>query len=156
MSAGAHETTYFEDLAVGYRSRVGRWELRRDEVVEFARRWDPQPFHTDERAAADSIFGGLTASSLHLFAICTRLFFDHEDRIAVLAMLGKDAVRFPYPARVGDCLTYTTECIEARPSRSHPDRGVIRLRDEVRNQEDTIVMTQEVSLLVARRPGAGR
>ena len=143
--------TYFEDLAVGYRSEVGRWQLDRDEVVEFAKRWDPQPFHTDEAAAARSIFGGLTASSLHLFAICTRLFFDHADRIAVMAMLGKEAVRFPSPARAGDELIYTTECIEARPSRSQNDRGVIRLRDEVRNQEKELVMTQEVTLLVARR-----
>ena len=156
MNSGGGDGTFFDDLAVGYRSEVGTWELRRDEVVDFATRWDPQPFHTDERAAAESLYGGLTASSLHLFAICTRLFFDHADRIAVLAMLGKDAVRFPNPARVGDRLTYTTECIEARPSRSHPERGVIRLRDEVRNQEETLVMTQEVSLLVARRHEAPR
>lgn len=143
--------TYFDDLRVGYKSEVGHWELGRDETVEFATRWDPQPFHVDDAAAAASLYGGLTASSLHLFAICTRLFFDHADRIAVLAMLGKDAVRFPNPARVGDRLTYTTECIEARPSRSHPERGVIRLRDAVCNQEGSLVMTQEVSLLVARR-----
>ncbi len=148
MSGGR---TYFDDLAVGYRSEVGQWKLSRDEVVGFARQWDPQPFHVDESAAEQSLYGGLTASSLHLFAICTRLFFDHGDRIAVLAMLGKDEVRFPNPARVGDRLTYTTECIEARPSASRPDRGVIRLRDEVHNQEDVLVMTQEVSLLVARR-----
>ena len=65
--------TYFDDLKVGYRSRVGEWLLERDEVVAFAERWDPQPFHIDEQAAERSIFGGLTASSLHLFAICTRL-----------------------------------------------------------------------------------
>ena len=85
---------YFDDIPVGYQSVVGAWTLERDEVVAFARIWDPQPFHTDEAAAEASIYGGLTASSLHLFAICTRLFFDHADRIAVLAMLGKEAVRF--------------------------------------------------------------
>ena len=148
----ASRRTYFDDLAVGYRSEIGHWELGRDEIIEFAKRWDPQPFHVDERAAQQSLYGGLTASSLHLFAICTRLFFDHADRIAVLAMLGKEAVRFPNPARVGDRLTYTTECIEARASSSRPDRGVIRLRDEVHNQEKILVMTQEVSLLVARCP----
>lgn len=151
MSAG--HRTYFEDLGAGYRSVVGHWTLERDEVIAFATRWDPQPFHTDPAAAEASLYGGLTASSLHLFAICTRLFFDHEDRIAVLAMLGKDAVRFPQPARVGDRLTYTTECIEARASQSRPDRGVIRLRDAVANQDDVLVLTQEVTLLVARRPG---
>ncbi len=145
-------TTWFEDLPVGWRSRVGTWSLGRDEVVSFASRWDPQPFHVDEDAARESLYGGLTASSLHLFAICTRLFFDHEARIAVLAMLGKDAVRFPKPARPGDVLAYDTECIEARPSRSQPDRGIVRLRDTVTNPSGEVVMTQEVTLLVARRP----
>ena len=144
---------YLEDFEVGELRELGEHEVSRQEIIEFATQWDPQPFHIDEAAAKASLYGGLTASSLHLFAICTRLFFDHEDRIAVLAMLGKDAVRFPNPARMGDRLTYTTECIEARVSQSKPDRGVIRLRDEVHNQDQVLVLTQEVSLLVARRPG---
>ena len=143
--------TFFEDLPVGWRSRVGTWRLDEAELIAFARQWDPQPFHVDPEAAARSLYGGLTASSLHLFAICTRLFFDHEARIAVLAMLGKDAVRFPNPARAGEELVYETECIEARPSASKPDRGVIRLRDTVSDSQGRVVMTQEVSLLVARR-----
>jgi acyl dehydratase len=143
--------TYFDDIPVGWRSRVGTWRLAPEEVIAFARQWDPQPFHTDPEAAERSIYGGLTASSLHLFAICTRLFFDHEARIAVLAMLGKDAVRFPNPARAGDTLVYETECIEARPSSSKPDRGVIRLRDSLTGSAGEPVLTQEVTLMVARR-----
>lgn len=145
--------TYFDDLSVGWRSRVGTWRLDEASVIAFAKQWDPQPFHVDPVAAKASMFGGLTASSLHLFAICTRLFFDHEARIAVLAMLGKDAVRFPNPARVGELLVYETECIEHRPSSSKPDRGVIRLRDEVTDSAGRCVLGQEVSLLVARRSG---
>lgn len=144
--------TYFDDLPVGWRSHVGTWRLVEADVIAFARQWDPQPFHVDREAAEKSIYGGLTASSLHLFAICTRLFFDHAARIAVLAMLGKDAVRFPSPARAGEELVYETECIEARPSASKPDRGVIRLRDTVTDGSGNVVLTQEVSLLVARRP----
>lgn len=143
--------TFFDDIPVGWQSRVGTWRLDEDEVVAFARQWDPQPFHIDRAAAERSIYGGLTASSLHLFAICTRLFFDHEARIAVLAMLGKDAVRFPNPARAGEALVYETECIEARPSSSKPDRGVVRLRDTVTDSAGNVVLTQEVSLMVARR-----
>jgi acyl dehydratase len=143
--------TYFDDLKVGYRSLVGEWLLERDEAIAFAERWDPQPFHVDEQAAMQSIYGGLTASSLHLFAICTRLFFDHEDRIAVMAMLGKDDVRFPNPARIGDRLRYQTECVEWTPSKSKSDRGVIRLCDRLTNQAGELVMTQEVSLMIARR-----
>jgi acyl dehydratase len=143
---------YFDDLAVGYRSLVGDYTLARDEVVEFAKQWDPQPFHTDETAARSSIFGGLTASSLHLFAICTRLFFDHSDQIQIMAMLGKDAIRIPTPARVGDTLSYWTECIEHTPSNSKPDRGVIVLSDCLLNQDDQPVLTQNVTLMVARKP----
>ena len=80
--------SWFEDLPVGWRSRVGTWRLDPAELIAFAKQWDPQPFHVDPEAAARSLYGGLTASSLQLFAICTRLFFDHEARIAVLAMLG--------------------------------------------------------------------
>ncbi|MCY4127989.1 MAG: MaoC/PaaZ C-terminal domain-containing protein [Gammaproteobacteria bacterium] len=142
---------YFDDIEVGYHSRVGSYTLTESEVVEFASTWDPQPFHIDKDAASASIFGGLTASSLHLFAICTRLFFDHEDRIQILAMLGKEAIRIPNPARPGDVLTYTTECVQKKPSSSRPDRGVITLKDTLANQHGQAVLTQEVALLVARR-----
>ena len=84
---------FLEDLPVGYSSEIGRWQLTTEEVVTFAKAWDPQPFHIDEAAATESVFGGLVASSLHIFAICTRLFFDHEDRIQTMAMLGKDKIR---------------------------------------------------------------
>ncbi len=142
---------YFEDLEAGYRTSIGEYVLSREEIVEFASRWDPYPFHTDEDAARKSIFGGLTASSCHLFAITTLLFHRDPNPIAVLAMLGKDEIRFPNPARPGDRLTYTTECVEARASRSKLDRGVVTLSDALRNQEDVPILTQRVSLMVARR-----
>ena len=85
--------SYFEDLPVGYQSEVGRARVPTDEAIAFARQWEPAPYHVDPAAARESIYGGLTLCSLHLFAIVTRLFFDHEDRIAVLGMLGKDGVR---------------------------------------------------------------
>ena len=143
---------YFENIHVGYRSRVGHYELTAEEIVEFASRWDPQPFHVDEQAARESVFGGLVASSLHLFAICTRLFFDHADRICVVAMLGKDEIRLPNPARPGDQLTYDTECIERRPSNSRPDVGVVTLADTLSRPNGDPVLTQRVTLLVARSP----
>lgn len=142
---------YFDDIEVGYQSEVGTYTLTESEVIEFASKWDPQPFHIDKEAASASIFGGLTASSLHLFAICTRLFFDHEDRIQILAMLGKEAIRIPNPAKPGDVLTYSTECIQKKPSSSRPDRGVITLKDTLANQDGQPVLTQEVALLVARQ-----
>ena len=144
-------TRYLEDLAPGLCIEVGCYRLTRDEIVDVARRWDPQPFHVDEAAAAASIFGGLTASSLPLFAICTRLFFDLADPFATLAMLGKDEVRFPNPARADDELRYVTECVEVRPSRTKPDRGVVVLADMLARRSGEPVLTQKVSLLVARR-----
>ncbi len=144
--------TYFDDLPVGWKKDVGRWKLEEADCIAFAQQWDPQPFHTDPAAASESIYGGLTASSLQLFAVCTRLFFDFDAQVAVLAMLGKEAVRFPHPARVGDELLYTTQCIEARASRSKDDRGVIRLSDELTDSAGQVVLSQSVDLLVARRP----
>ena len=138
---------FFDDIDVGYRSRIGTYTLERDEIIEFARQWDPQPFHIDERAAKESAFGGLVASSLHLFAICTRLFFDHEDHIGDPGKL----VGRQLPARVGDTLTYWTECVDRKPSRSKPDRGVITLADTLANQQGDTVLSQRVSLLVRRR-----
>lgn len=142
---------FFDDLHIGYRSTVGQYVLTADEIIAFARTWDPQAFHIDEQAARDSVFGGLVASSLHLFAICTRLFFDHRDEIQILAMLGKDAIRIPNPARPGDTLTYVTECVEHRESTTKPDRGVVVLADTLSNQNGEAVLTQRVTLLLARR-----
>jgi acyl dehydratase len=143
---------YLDDLHAGQEIVVGSWRLDVASVVAFATEWDPQPFHTDEAAAADSIFGRLTASSLHLFAVCTRLFSDMENPVAILAMLGKDQVRFPNPAAATETLRYTTTVTEARPSASKPDRGVVVLADRLEDSTATPVMTQLVSVLVARRP----
>ena len=141
---------HFDDLRLGHILPVGSWKLEPDAVMAFAREWDPQPFHTDPTAAASSIFNRLTASSLHLFAICTRLFFDMEDPVAVMAMLGKDHVRFPHPAGASELLTYTTTVQELRPSRSKPDRGIVVLADRLCDSSGVEVMTQQVSLLVHR------
>ena len=78
------EVRFFEDIPDDYGSFVGAFQLTEAAVIEFATTWDPQPFHTDPAAAAESVFGGLVASSAHLFAICTRLFADHEDGIQVV------------------------------------------------------------------------
>lgn len=141
---------FFDDIPDDYRSVVGTWTLTGDAIVDFAADWDPQPFHTDAAAAAESVFGGLVASSAHLFAICTRLFFDHQDRIQVVAMLGKDKLRLPNPARAGATLTYETRCVGKRPSDSRPDVGILTLADTVTDDGGDVVLSQEVTLLVAR------
>lgn len=143
---------YFDDLQVGKRWLVGTYVVSKEEAVEFASRWEPQPYHVDERAAQASLYGGLTVCSLHLFAICTRLFLRQDDPVAVTAMLGKDEVRFPRAARPGEELRYHTECIEKRLSRSRADSGIVSLRDELANAGGDTVLTQRVTLMVATRP----
>src|SRR5262245_58335300 len=100
---------YFDDLQVGRRWLVGTYVVAKADAIEFATRWEPQPYHIDERAAAASVYGGLTLCSLHLFAICTRLFFQQENAIAVTGMLGKDEIRLPNPARPDEEIRYETE-----------------------------------------------
>lgn len=134
---------------------VGRYTATTSEAIELASRWEPQPYHVDEKAAESSIYGRLTLCSLHLFAICTRLFFELEDPIAVLGMLGKDELRLPAPAFPDEELRYVTTCAEKRASKSKPDRGIVVLADQLLRPDDTAVLTQNVTLLVSRRAGDG-
>ena len=145
-------TAFFEDLQIDQRIVVGKWSVSKEEAVAFARTWEPQPYHVDEAAARNSIYGSLTVCSLYLFAICTRLFFDYRPPIAVVAMLGKDHIVFPHPARVGDQLVYETACVDKRVSRTKPDRGIVTLVDRLSNVTGDVVLSQEVKLLVLTRP----
>ena len=140
----------FDTLKLGDRALVGSYRVSAEDAITFAQRWEPQPHHIDPAAARSSIYGGLTLCSLQLFAICTRLFFDWPDRIAVVAMLGKDEIRFPNPARPDEDLVYHTECVEKRESRSKPDRGIVTLLDTIANPNGEVVLSQKVTLLVPR------
>ncbi|MBV1879835.1 MAG: hypothetical protein KUG79_19485 [Pseudomonadales bacterium] len=151
MTNKTDQTTDFDDIEEGQIFSFGEYLLPQQEVIEFATRWDPQPFHIDETAAKQSHFGGLTASSLHIFAVCTRLFSDYRPAMNILAMLGKDELRIPAPARPLDTLTYRSECISKKASASKPERGIIVLQDQVTNQHNDIILTQKVTLMLARR-----
>lgn len=141
---------YFDDIPDDYHCVVGTWQLDADDIVAFARTWDPRPVHTDTAVAERSPFGTLVASSAHLFAIVTLLFARH-DPIRVLAMLGKDKLRLPNPARADTTLTYETRCIGKRVSASRPDAGIVTLADTVTDNDGNVVLTQEVTLMVPRR-----
>ncbi len=143
---------YFEDFHVGDRSTFGAHRVTRDEIVEFAARWDPQPFHVDEVAAAASSFGGLTASGVHVVAITVSLIVARDEKVAVIAALGWDEVRFLAPVRPGDVLSLTHECLETRASRSKPDRGIVRNRVTAVNERGEPVLSYVDTILVARRP----
>ena len=143
---------YFDQIEEGQVFHFGSYRLEREEIINFAKQWDPQPFHTDEEAAKQSIFGGLTASSLHIFAICTKLFSNYRPSFSIMAMLGKDELRIPSPARLDATLTYGSRCISLKPSSSKPDRGVIVLEDQVTDQKGNVVLSQKVTLLLAKSP----
>ena len=143
---------HFDDIEIGQRLQFGSYKLEKEEIISFSRQWDPQPFHIDEMAAKNSVFGGITASSLHIFAICTKLFALSEPKLAILAMLGKDEVRFHNPARPGDILSYQAQCIDKRESPSKPNRGIMQLKDLVTTNKGSVVLTQTVTLMMAKKP----
>ena len=143
---------YFEDYVLGQRVDVGSFRLKRDDIIEFASRWDPQPFHLGDAAAKDSIFGELIASGCHLVAMSINLISNSEERGCVLAALGGEEVRFIRPVRPDEPVFLTVECVEARPSESKPDRGIIKNRLTLTNHRQQIVLRFTDVLFVARRP----
>ncbi len=139
-----------DDLTVGQVIDFGEWQLTEEAVTAFAREWDPQPFHLDRAAAEQLGLPGISASSLHIFAVCTRLFADFEPGFKVLAMVGKEELRLLRPALATDLLRYRSEVTSITPSRSKPDRGIVRLSDTVSNSQGDSVMTQHVDLMLRR------
>jgi acyl dehydratase len=145
-------THYFEDLVVGSVHEYGGRTISREEIVAFAREFDPQPFHVDEEAAGRSVYGGLIASGWHTVALCMRMLVDgFVNESASLGSPGADEIRWLKPVRPGDTIHVRVECIEATPSRSKPDRGRGRFRYEVRNQHGEVVMTMVGMGLLKRR-----
>jgi len=143
---------YFEDFRVGEEHTASRdYRVREEEIVEIASRFDPQPFHIDPVAAADSIFGSLVASSVHLFAIAVSFSPYLGERTAAVSALGFDRIRMLAPARPGDRLSLRCETLGARRSKSRPDCGVIESRSELYNQDGETVMTYENAFLVQCR-----
>ena len=143
---------YLEDLHVGDRFGSDRVHVTEESIIDFARDFDPQPFHLDAAAAQRSVFQELVASGWHTAAMCMKLFVTGELRLAGGSIgLGVDELRWPRPVRPGDTLRLETEILEVRPSRSKPDRGIIRIRNVTTNQRDEIVQSFVASVLVRRR-----
>jgi acyl dehydratase len=148
----AADDRFFEDYAVGNVYRFGRIVVDEEEVISFARRFDPQSFHTDIEAARQSPFGGLIASGWHTAGMMMRLLADHFlSSVASLGSPGIDELRWLQPVRPGDVLSVRVTIREATPSRSKADRGMVRSFIEVINQSDTVVMTMLAMILVRRR-----
>ena len=143
---------YWEDFRVGDRFRSADYTVAEAEMVDYARRYDPQPFHTDPAAAAQSFFGSLVASGWYTAAITMRLMAQSEIHVAGgLIGMGVEQLRWPRPVRPGDTLHVQVETLEVRPSRSHSDRGIVRVRNTTLNQRGEAVQTMETALFVPRR-----
>jgi acyl dehydratase len=143
---------YFEDYQVGMVDEFGDVHVTAEEIVEFARRYDPQAMHIDAEAAARGPFGGLIASGWHTAAMIMRLFVENYlSKVATLPSPGIDELRWTRPVRPGDRLRVRVTVTEARRSQSKPDRGMVRSLVEVLNQNGEVVMTQRPMNLVRCR-----
>ena len=146
---------YFDDFVAGSVHDYGpTGPVTAAEIIDFARKYDPQPIHVDPDWARTGPFGGLIASGWHTAALTMRLLVDsYLPAAASLASPGIDELRWVRPVRPGDVLSVRVTVLEARPSRSKPDRGLIRSRIEVLDGEGLVVMTLVALNMVRRRPG---
>jgi acyl dehydratase len=144
---------YFEDFAPGQVIELGGRTITKEGIVAFAREFDPQPFHTDEAAATRSIYGGLLASGWHTGSLAMRILYDGLLKDAVsLGSPGIDELRWLKPVRPGDTLSLRMTILETIPSRTKPDRGLVRSLMEMRNQHGEVVLTIRGLSLLGRRP----
>jgi acyl dehydratase len=133
---------YYEDIEVGDTDEFGEYHVTKEEIIEFASKYDPQPFHTDEEAAKESAFGELVASGWHTAAICMRLLVDNMmDKRASMGARGVDELRWRQPVRPGDTLHIRTEVVDKRRSESDPGRGYVDNRMEGVNQDGEVVIS---------------
>jgi acyl dehydratase len=147
---------YLEDIQPGETFESPALTMDQAEMIEFARRYDPQPMHTDPAAAVHGPFGGLIASGWHTASLVMRL-LNEARPLGETPMIGMsvDQIRWPVPVRPGDVLRTHVEVLEKRVSRSHPDHGIVKLRITTRNQRGEVVMVQQPNCWLARRPAAG-
>jgi acyl dehydratase len=146
------EKFYLDDLVVGQRFTSGTHALDQAQIKAFARQFDPQPFHLDEAAATQSLFGGLAASGWHTAGITMRLQVDGGLPLAGGLIGAAAEVAWPQPTRPGDILRVNSEVVAVTPSRSRPERGMVTVRSETLNQRDEVLQILTVRIVVPRRP----
>ena len=144
---------YLEDFEIGQTFSSGRFRIDADRIKSFAAEFDPQPFHLDEKAATDSIFGGLAASGWHTAAITMKLMVESDLKIAGgIVGTSFEELRWSRPVRPGDVLYVVSEVLEIRALKSRPNQGVIKVRNTTLNQSDEPVQVLVGNLFVLRRP----
>jgi acyl dehydratase len=150
----ADSELYLEDIHVGLRFESGTHAMDVTQIRAFAGQFDPQPFHLDDAAARNTLFGGLAASGWHTAAITMRLLVEGGAPIAGGIVGAGGEISWPKPTRGDDILHVESEVLEVAPSRSRPDRGMVTLRSETRNQRGDVVQILTAKLVVPRRPAA--
>jgi acyl dehydratase len=152
MSAGAD--WYFEDFFPGQEIDLGTRSVSEDEIIAFAREFDPQPFHVDHEAAANSIYGGVIASGWHTCSMMMRMVVDKLlCKASGMGSPGLDGVRWLAPVRAGDTLNVRYRTVKVKASNSKPDRGVVWSTWVARNQHGETVCTIDGMSMFRRRPG---
>lgn len=148
---------YFEDLVVGTRQSFGHYEVTREEVIEFASKYDAQPFHLDDEAAAKTHFGRLSASGWHTCAMTMSMMVDNVlgEGHAGLGSPGLENLQWKTPVYPGDTLRVESELLDKRRSQSRPEMGIYRMRYQVFNQHDDIVLDMtNLAMIAVRDPTA--
>ncbi|WP_262177117.1 MaoC family dehydratase [Haloarcula laminariae] len=142
---------FYEDISVGDTHHSDGYQLSKEDIIEFGEKYDPQPFHTDEEAAKDSVFGGLVASGWQTAAVSMRLYVESSEDMATQAGLGVDDLRWHRPLRPGDELRLETEIIDKRISESDTSCGVVTTRHQGLNQDDELIISYAATAMVRRR-----
>jgi acyl dehydratase len=145
------EKRFWDDLKEGERLSCRPVVFGREDIINFAKQYDPQPFHVDEEVAEASMFGGLIASALHTISACTRVVVEAQGNLAILSGLGIDEVRLFNPVRPGDILSVEAFWSDLKRSRSKSDWGFANLRCKVTNQRGEVVAEYGYKYLVACR-----
>ncbi len=151
MGDEARPELYLDDLTLGQRFTTAEHRLDAERLVAFAAEFDPQPFHVDEAAAQRSLFGGLAASGWHTASITMRLMVTSGPAIAGGLIGAAVELSWPRPTRPGDVLHVVSEVTDIAPSRSRPERGMVTMRSETRNQNDEVVQVMVGRMVVPRR-----
>lgn len=150
MNTEFDNTHTYEQYTVNDKFLIGSYTMEKDEIMAFARRWDPMPFHVDEAAAAATQHGGIIACGSHLMAIRIHIIQRDGTNPHVVASGGYGEVRFHMPARPGDVMTLYGECLEKRVSKSKPDRGVVTLGFTMENQNGDTVLSMTDTIIVMK------
>jgi acyl dehydratase len=145
---------FYEDIEVGATVRVGSHRMDADDIVSYARRWDPLPVHTDEAAAQQTMFGGLTASGSHTMAVRVLLMHRVPIQEGLIGAAGWDEVRFHQPVRPGDELWLEVTWTAKRQSASRPDRGIVTASMKLLNQDNEPVLSQRGTIFMRLRTPA--